>query len=159
MSEETKHRIQWPPAELEEDEIDERAAREILLAQHDRLRLLLDALDAGAAEVIRSESRPAPELRGPLENAAQALADHMRGEERALAVLLPRTAAANLRLLREEHARQRDELATIRRLAASSDDAISLALAVRAFVADVRIDMDLEDQRYLSSRWPMSERT
>ena len=37
----------------------------------------------------------------------------------------------------------------MRRLAATSDDGISLALAVRAFVADVLLDMNMEDRTYL----------
>jgi len=161
MGTETRHRLRWLPSDLDEDELDVHVLREVLLAQHDRLRSLLDALEAGAVSVIGSPSRPPLDLRGPLETAAEALADHMRGEERALAMLLPRgaTTASELAKLCDDHARQREDLESMRRLAASSDDAISLALAVRAFVADVRLDMDLEDRRYLSSRWPMSERT
>ncbi len=47
----------------------------------------------------------------------------------------------------------------IQRRAASSDDSISLALAVRAFVDDVLLDMDFEDRRYLSADGRISERT
>jgi hypothetical protein len=157
---ETRHRVRWLPPERDEDELDRQLIREVLLAQHDRLRALFTALDARAVAVIRSESRPAPDLRGPLDQAAQALDDHLRGEERALAAILrsgPETAASLARL-HEDHVRQREDIEAMRRLAASADDAISLALAVRAFAADVRLDMDLEDQRYLA-RSGTSERT
>ena len=129
------------------------AARRGLLEQHERLRVLLRALDAKAVAVIRTPSGQGPDLRPALEDTAQILTDHMRGEERALTELLPKTRApANaLGSLREDHARQTEELDRMRRCAASWDDAISLALAVRAFVADVLLDMKEEDRRYLSS--------
>ena len=37
----------------------------------------------------------------------------------------------------------------MRGLAAHSVDVMTLALAVRAFVADVLLDMDMEDRRFL----------
>jgi hypothetical protein len=40
----------------------------------------------------------------------------------------------------------------MRRLGATCDDAITLALAVRAFIADVCTDMDLEDRTYLAAQ-------
>jgi iron-sulfur cluster repair protein YtfE (RIC family) len=151
----------WPPWELNDGELDEAQVRDILLAQHDRLRSLLTGLDTRAVGVVRSESRRPAVLDGAFEETAEALSYHMRAEEQAFAELLPRTAAFGRELtrLREEHGRQREELERMRRLVASSDDAISLALAVRAFVADVLLDMELEDRRYLSADGPMSVRT
>jgi iron-sulfur cluster repair protein YtfE (RIC family) len=143
------------------DELDHDTVRRVLVEQHERLRGLLRTLDAKAVTAIQSESRPGPDLHAALENVAQALADHMRDEERAIVTLLPRTRASGLALgtLHEDHARQRDELASICRHGATADDAISLALAVRAFVADVLLDMDLEDRRYLSVDGLISVRT
>jgi iron-sulfur cluster repair protein YtfE (RIC family) len=151
----------WPPWELDDGELDATQVRDILLAQHDRLRSLLAGLDTRAVGVIRGESRRPVALDGAFEETAEALSYHMRAEEQAFAELMPRTASFGTELdrLREEHEQQRDELERMRRLAASSDDAISLALAVRAFVADVRLDMESEDRRYLSADAPMSVRT
>jgi hypothetical protein len=147
--------------QLADDDLDEDTVRRVLVEQHERLRVLLRALDARAVSAIRTQCPPGLDLQAALENTVQALTDHMRGEEKAIVTLLPRTPASGraLATLREDHARQRDELGAMRRCACTSDDTISLALAVRAFVADVLLDMDLEDQRYLSVDGRMSVRT
>lgn len=152
MTSQIRTRARWLPDEPSDDELDEELVREVLLSQHDRLRKLLRALDAAAIDAIRGLSRPTPDLRAGLEEAAQALTDHMRGEERNLATLIPRSAGSDRALarLREDHARQRDEIQSMRRLSATHDDTITLALAIRAFIADVCIDMDLEDRTYLA---------
>jgi hypothetical protein len=136
------------------DELDDDRVREVLVARHDRLRSLLKVLDASAAAVVRTEAPASGDLRALVENTAQTLDDHLRGEERALTTLSPRDARSGRLLthLREEHERQRADVEAMRRLAAASDDRISLALAVRAFVADVGLDMDLEDQQLLTPR-------
>jgi hypothetical protein len=146
---------------LDDGELDEAQVRDILLAQHDRLRSLLAGLDTRAVGVIRGESRRPAAVDGAFEETAEALSYHMRAEEQALAALISRRAPSGRELLRlrQEHRRQRNELDRMRRLAASSKDAISLALAVRAFVANVLLDMDLEDRRYLSVDGPMSAQT
>jgi hypothetical protein len=137
---------------LAEDELDRDAVFRVLLEQHSRLRALLGDVDGRAVAVLDARARPGPALKNALEDMVQALTDHMRGEERALTTLLPRTRASGreLTFLRAEHVRQRAELEAMRRQAASADDALTLALAARAFVADVLMDMDFEEKRYLS---------
>jgi iron-sulfur cluster repair protein YtfE (RIC family) len=146
--------------QLADDHLED-TVRHVLVEQHARLRELLRALDAKAVAVIRAEPAPGPGLEAALEETVQALTDHIRGEDHAIAMLLPHTPESDraLEQLREEHARQHDELESMRRCCASSDDALSLALAVRALVADVLLDMDLEDRRYLSVAGRISERT
>jgi hypothetical protein len=143
-----------------DDEIDEDRVREILVDQHERLRALLGALDAKAIAVVRT-CQSAPDMHAALEKIVQSLTDHMSSEERTIVTLLPRTQDSGraLRILREDHARQLEELESMLRCAARADDAISLALAVRAFVADVLLDMDLEDRRYLAVDGRISDRT
>ncbi|HTA20828.1 MAG TPA: hypothetical protein VK989_16155 [Polyangia bacterium] len=133
------------------DDLDEDGVRKLLVEQHGRLRVLMSALDEKAATVVCT-CRPEPDMRAELEKVLQSLTDHICDEERALVTLLPRTqdSGRSLRLLREDHALQLEELDSMRRCAARSDDAITLALAIRAFVADVQLEMDLEDRRYLS---------
>jgi hypothetical protein len=146
--------------QLNDDDQDQDAVFRVLLGQHSRLRALLGDVDGRAVAVIGAKTTPGPALQSALENVVQALTDHMRGEERALTTMLPRTRSSGreLTFLRAEHTRQRAELEAMRRRAASSDDAISLALAARAFVADVLMDMDFEEKRYLtSSRGPRPE--
>jgi hypothetical protein len=143
-----------------DDDLDEDEVRKLLVEQHGRLRVLLSALDEKAAAVVRT-CRPEPDMHAALEKILQSLTDHIRHEERVLVTLLPRTqdSGRSLRLLREDHALQLEELESMRRCAARSDDAISLALAIRAFVADVQLEMDLEDRRYLSVDGRISDRT
>jgi hypothetical protein len=133
----------------------------VLLEQHSRLRALLGDVDGRAVAVLNAKTQPGPALQSALENVVQALTDHMGGEERALTTLLPRTRASGRELLflRAEHTRQRAELEAMRRRAVTADDALSLALAARAFVADVLMDMDFEEKRYLSSGARTSDRT
>jgi iron-sulfur cluster repair protein YtfE (RIC family) len=146
-------RRHWQPSKFVDEEIDEDRVREILVAQHERLRAMLTILDAKAVEVIRGGACSAVELGGVFADLAAALDDHTRAEERVLAKILPRTAAAGRALarLREDHRHQREELQAMSRLAKSCDDGITLALSIRAFACDVRLDMDLEDRRFLSS--------
>ena len=153
MAKATAARKDRRPRVSSNDAHDADAVRRVLLEQHERLRELLRALDAKAVAVIRTQSSQGPDLRPALEDTAQILTDHMRGEERALTELLPKNRALknDLGSLLEDHQRQAEELHRMRRCAASWDDAISLALAVRAFVADLLLDMDEEDRRYLSN--------
>lgn len=51
----------------------------------------------------------------------------------------------------EEHGRQREELPRLTREAASSDDRISLSLAIRSFASDVLLDVELEERRFFSA--------
>jgi Hemerythrin HHE cation binding domain len=147
---ERRRRRQRP--KLIDGEVDQAHVRETLMAQHERLRAMLAVLDAKALDLIRGGTCAQTELAGALANAASALDDHMRGEERILAQALPHTASAvrGRTLVREDHDRQREELRAMSRLALRCDDTITLALAVRAFVSDVRLDMDAEDRRFLS---------
>jgi hypothetical protein len=154
MTRATTRRRRWQPPKFTDEELDEDHVREELVAQHARLRALLSRLEGQALEVIHVGRGSPATLAAAFGEIATALTDHTRGEERALTRLLPSTAEAAraLALLREDHRCQREELAAMSRLAAACDDAITLALAVRAFVSDVRLDMDAEDRRYLSGR-------
>ena len=154
MTRASLRRRRWQPPRFVDEELDEDRVREALVAQHARLRALLSRLDHQALEVIQAGKGSATKLVAAFGEIATALTDHTRGEERALTRLLPNTAAAARAraLMREDHRCQREELAAMSRLAATSDDAITLALAVRAFVSDVRLDMDAEDRHHLSPR-------
>jgi hypothetical protein len=144
----------WQPPRFVDEELDEDRLREGLVAQHTRLRAVLGRLDARARAVIRTGASSPAALARAFDGVAATLADHTRCEERALARLLPRSAAAARALarLREDHRRQHAELDAMARLAAGADDGITFALSVRAFVSDVLLDMDTEDRRYLSGR-------
>ncbi len=110
-------------------------------------------LDAEAIEVIRAEPRVPCDLPGELDVLVRALHEHMDFEEHALAadlVAKEMWGSASEATLRQEHARQREELARLTREAGSSDDRISLALAIRCFVSDVSLDMALEERRFFS---------
>jgi predicted phage gp36 major capsid-like protein len=129
------------------------SVREQILAQHEELRVMFREVDEEATRIIRAERRMPSDLTGKLEASTVALRNHMEFEEQALTSgNAPhedwgRDAAKQLA---EEHARQREELARITRAANGADDLISLALMIRAFVADVGLDMQLEERRFLS---------
>lgn len=152
MSRAIERRRRWRRPKLIDDDVDEARVRETLMAQHERLRAMLVVLDTRALDIIRGGTCAQTELAGALANAASALDDHMRGEERLLAEVLPHSAPAvrGRAFMREDHDRQREELRAMSRLALRCDDTITFALAVRAFVSDVRLDMDAEDRRFLS---------
>jgi hypothetical protein len=162
MSRATERRRRTQPTKLTPAALDKELAdglkeerlRAALLAQHERLRALLTRLDKKALDIVRTCKCAAPELAADFATVATAFDDHTQAEERALTELLPRTPAAarTLAVLREDHRCQREELHTMSRLAARCDDVITLALAIRGFVSDVRLDMDAEDRRMLSSR-------
>jgi hypothetical protein len=152
MSHAIDRRRHWRPSPFLDEEMDEGRVRAMLIAQHERLRAMLAVLDAKAVAVPRGGACSPAELGGVFADLAAALDDHMRFEERALGKLLPRTAedARAVARLRDDHRRQREELQAMSRLAKRCDDGITLALSIRGFVSDVRLDMDLEDRRYLS---------
>ena len=141
-------------------ERDEALARRVLRSEHEHLRVLLAALDDRARGVMRGDAPSGLDLRASLEAAAKALADHIRSEEPVVAMMLPPGAprSESLARLHEDHVRQIEEIETMQRLARTSDDVISLALAIRAFVDDVRLDMDVEDRRFSLSPGATSAR-
>jgi hypothetical protein len=126
---------------------------EQILAQHEELRGLLGDLDQDAIRIIRAERRTPSDLPGKVEAITAALRAHMEFEERALNspdAPWEDWGRDSISKLAEEHTRQRDELVRIARAAAGSDDLISLALTIRAFVSDVRLDMQIEERRFLA---------
>jgi iron-sulfur cluster repair protein YtfE (RIC family) len=135
--------------------------REQVLQQHGMLRERLQAL-ADAARAVVGERDPAlaeqrtrqclePELRAFLE----LLAMHLAFEESVLAPLLDAAAPPGESWgahLVEDHDRQRDELRTMAEVAVAGerDDPVGVAFAVEAFLSDLRIDMELEEQQCLT---------
>ena len=131
-------------------ETDEALARRVLRSEHEHLRGLLAALDDRACGLIHGDALSGLDLCASLEAATKALIDHIRNEEPVVASMLPPGAlrSESLARLHEDHVRQIEEIETMQQLARTSDDVISLALAIRAFVDDVRLDMDVEDRRF-----------
>jgi len=124
--------------------------RDDILGQHAGLRVLLAQLDATAERVVRSDRCVCSDLDRALETLVRELANHLAFEEAALSALSGPAGGWHpdeLTRLGREHERQREELARITREACGADDPISLALAVRAFVADVLLDMTVEEDR------------
>jgi iron-sulfur cluster repair protein YtfE (RIC family) len=125
-----------------------------IAVQHDHLRAMLRTLDAEAIEVVRAATRVPCDLPRKLEVLVRALREHLDFEEHALATDLVAKelgGPAAEATLHQEHARQREELARLTREARSSDDRISLSLAIRCFVSDVLLDMTLEERRFLAA--------
>jgi hypothetical protein len=128
--------------------------REEIMAQHGRLRGLLETLETQAAEVIRPRGRAPADLAEALNAIVRALHEHMDFEEDGLArdpIARQAWGPANAEHLHEEHQRQRAELARIAREAALSGDRISQAFAIRGFISDVLLDMRIEEGRLSTS--------
>jgi hypothetical protein len=124
-----------------------------VFAQHEHLRDLLRMLDGEAERVVRAETKPRTELPELFGLVARALAVHLDYEEELLAA----DAEKNPEPLRlrpvlarvcQEHVRQREEIARLSREAKHADDRIALALEIRAFIADLLLDMDIEDRAF-----------
>jgi hypothetical protein len=116
--------------------------------QHDRLRSMLARLDAEAERVVRGETRLRAHVHRLFDAVEPELVAHLAFEEAALA----RTGDAAFARICARHAGQRDELARLARDVACADDEITLALELRAFVADLLLDMDAEDRAFAARR-------
>jgi hypothetical protein len=117
------------------------------------LRSQLRQLRAEARQVVRQEPGEVADLPGMLDRLLRSLDEHISFEERHLMPLLHgRNPFGHryARLLLEDHARQREELAVMARQADDPDDVISLALAIQAFASDVLQDMDDEELQFLT---------
>jgi iron-sulfur cluster repair protein YtfE (RIC family) len=125
-----------------------RTVRDEILRQHKRLRVSLQQLDFAAQWAVRAD-HPAPlDMERRLDQLLLELAAHMSFEENELARADASPGAwgpDDRARLAQEHQRQREELRRIARDAQTTDDRISLALAIRAFVSDVLLDMSLEE--------------
>jgi hypothetical protein len=143
MSRSERSPRRWRPSPFIEDEVDEEVLRDVLVAQRHRVRLALDDLEAKAVDLIDCGTCTPVGLAASIEAMGDVLGSHARAEERLLAKLLPGDARATQALarVREHHGAELDQLAALGRLAATGDDGVTLALAVRAFVSDVRLDM------------------
>jgi hypothetical protein len=125
-----------------------------VFSQHEHLRGLLRMLDGDAERVVRAETTPRTDLPEVFALVARALSGHLDFEEalltagRAAEPARGRPPLAVLARLCEEHARQREELARLSREARGADDRITLALDVRAFIADLLLDMEIEDRAF-----------
>jgi hypothetical protein len=127
--------------------------RDQIIVQHDHLRARLGQLDAEAMEAIRADPRVPCDLPGKVDVLVGALYEHMDFEEHTIAadaVAQEILGSGSVATLHQEHERQREELARLTREAGSSDDLISLSLAIRSFVSDMLLDMTLEERRFFS---------
>jgi iron-sulfur cluster repair protein YtfE (RIC family) len=118
-----------------------------VVEQHGVLRELLRRVHDVATQVLQHEGHQGEPLAELVSELRAQLLSHLAFEERALQPLLGNADAADagraLRL-REEHARQREEINTLSEGAAWEPD--RLAWAARSLVTDLLRDMDDEER-------------
>jgi iron-sulfur cluster repair protein YtfE (RIC family) len=123
-----------------------------ILAEHDRLRGLLDRVEATAARVLGGEEDAAP-LRDQARSLAHDMALHIAAEEETLAVVLLGIDAWGPVRVAQMHADHTEQLAALRRIADEAGETPTspdvLAVDVRRLVSDIRHDMLREEDDLL----------
>jgi hypothetical protein len=133
--------------------IDTHSLRAELLAQHQSLVVRLQELRRIARAVLAGESGVHQDLLTKLAAILSALEAHMAFEENHLAGVLHNGTPGGVRyvtVLHEDHAAQRETLARLGGQADECDDVLALARDVEAFVADVLLDIEEEDLKFIT---------
>ncbi|MCA9676486.1 MAG: hemerythrin domain-containing protein [Kofleriaceae bacterium] len=123
------------------------SAREVVLAQHARLRTLLASAEAVAGR-YRAGDPVGAQLHRLLEDVRRAFAEHNRTEEELLGPILREDFAwgePRVRRMMEEHA---GEHALLRQVLAADDDTVARQLP--DLVEEILAHMDAEERTFLS---------
>jgi len=126
-----------------------------ILAQHDRLRSVLDQLEEIAIRVANGESRKTASLRMSARVLTSILLAHLEAEERRMLPLLRRAdgpGAARADELLGEHDRHRSLLARLHHDLHHAEDVERAAVRALELVRVVRDDMAFEEEEYLVGR-------
>lgn len=130
--------------------------REHVLTDHEKLRKMLDSLEAIAGDVLSGERRLVGPLRDCAEEVLARLADHMRWEDRHLSEALREADAwgeERAAALAEEHRQQRTMLHdAIERLRDEGRPAPMVARDLADLVMRLRADMREEERDLLDER-------
>jgi iron-sulfur cluster repair protein YtfE (RIC family) len=138
-------------------EAEREQAREQILEQHGALRRLLAAAKDAATATARGDVWSALRLPTIIGEVLRQLERHLAFEEAVLVPCLAGPGPAGMISvdhLLAEHARQRQELATLLELSRSADDARGLALTLQTLISDVLVDMTEEEQTVLKPPRP-----
>lgn len=128
------------------------AVRESVLAQHEALRPVLRDLAATAQDAERGDAAASAAVGDACARLRTDFERHLAFEEQHLIPALRASdpyGGERARVVLEEHARQRQELATLVDLSTTEHDARTVALALQSFIADIVQDMRHEERDLL----------
>jgi hypothetical protein len=129
--------------------LDADAAKQLLVLQHEKIRVLLDKARGVAERALGGKKRAAARLPDAISRIRRTVEVHLQFEERALAVILeeegPRRGEHAAWFLRD-HERQREGLACLHRQAMAQSELPGLAAALASLATRLSNAMDDEER-------------
>ena len=134
--------------------LDADAAKQLLVLQHEKIRVLLDKARGVAERALGGKKRAAARLPDAISRIRRTVEVHLQFEERALAVILeedavPSSRAQHAAWFLRDHERQREALTRLHGQAMAKSELSGLAAALAVLSAGLSNDMD-EEERTLS---------
>jgi iron-sulfur cluster repair protein YtfE (RIC family) len=132
--------------------LDADAAKQCLVLQHEKIRVLLDKARGVAERALGGKKRAAARLPDAISRIRRTVEVHLQFEERALAVILEedrQSRARNAAWFLRDHERQREGLAHLHRQAMAQSELPGLAAALAALSSRLSDDM-AEEERTLA---------
>ncbi len=131
--------------------LDADAAKQCLVLQHEKIRVLLDKARGVAERALGGKKRAAARLPDAISRIRRTVEVHLQFEERALAVILEEEGPSSSRSQQaawflRDHERQREGLARLHRQAMARSELEGLAAALAALSAGLSNDMDEEER-------------
>jgi hypothetical protein len=130
--------------------LDAGAAKQCLVLQHEKIRVLLDKARGVAERALGGKKRAAARLPDAISRIRRTVEVHLQFEERALAVILeeerPSSRAEQAAWFLRDHERQREGLARLHRQAMAKSELEGLAAALASLSAGLSNDMDEEER-------------
>jgi hypothetical protein len=136
--------------------LDADAAKQLLVLQHEKIRVLLDKARGVAERALGGKKRAAARLPDTISRIRRTVEVHLQFEERALAVILeedvPASRAQHAAWFLRDHERQREGLAHLHRQAMAQSELPRLAAALASLSSRLSNDMDEEERTLAISR-------
>ncbi len=130
--------------------LDADAAKQCLVLQHEKIRVLLDKARGVAERALGGKKRAAARLPDAISRIRRTVEVHLQFEERALAVILeeegPSSRAQHAVWFLRDHERQREHLTRLHRQAMARSEVPGLAAALASLATCLSNDMDEEER-------------
>jgi hypothetical protein len=130
--------------------LDADAAKQLLVLQHEKIRVLLDKVRSVAERALGGKKRAAARLPDAISRIRRTVEVHLQFEERALAVILeadvPSSRAQHAAWFLRDHERQRENLTRLHRQAMAQSELPGLVAALASLSAGLSHDMDEEER-------------
>ena len=129
--------------------LDADAAKQCLVLQHEKIRVLLDKARSVAERALGGKKRAAARLPDAISRIRRTVEVHLQFEERARAVSLEedrQSRARNAAWFLRDHERQREGLARLHRQAMAQSELSGLAAELASLATCLSNDMDEEER-------------